>query len=123
VSLADAFTAHDEALTYGGRDGVNSLHLIQSALARPYSGYHRPIARKAAALLHSMVNNHGFVDANKRTAWLLVEILIDRSGYDLETDPDERIDDLVVDVASGRLAIEELTIWFAARLTKATAHS
>jgi len=69
-----------------------------------------------------MVNNHGFVDANKRTAWLLVEILIDRSRYELETAPNERIDDLVVDVASGRLAIEELTVWFATRLTKAFAH-
>lgn len=120
MTLADAVAAHDEALTYGGRDGVNSLHLIQSALSRPYSGYHRSMARKAAALLHSMVNNHGFVDANKRTAWLLVEILIDRSGYELVTAPDERIDDLVVDIASGRVAFEEITVWFASRLTKAT---
>ena len=52
----------------------------RSAIARPYSGYHRAISAKAAALLHSMVGNHGFVDANKRTAWLVVEILIDRSG-------------------------------------------
>lgn len=85
LTLADAITAHDEAMRYGGRDGVSSLHLIESALARPYSGYHRPIAQKAAAVLHSMVGNHGFVDGNKRTAWLLVEILISRSGYSLRS--------------------------------------
>ncbi|MFT3973459.1 MAG: Fic family protein [Amaricoccus sp.] len=68
-------------MSYGGLDGVGSLHLIESALARAYSGYHRPIADRAAAVLHSMVGNHGFVDGNKRTAWLLVEILISRSGY------------------------------------------
>lgn len=79
------------------------------------------MARKAAALLQSMVGNHGFVDANKRTAWLLVELLINRSGYELEISPDEPIDDLVVDVASGRIAFEELTVWFAAHLTKAAA--
>ena len=59
LTLADALTAHDEAMRYGGRDGISSLHLIESALARPYSGYHRPIAQKVAAVLHSMVGNHG----------------------------------------------------------------
>ncbi len=96
LTLADALSAHDEALRYGGRDGLASLHLIESALARPYSGYHQPIARKLAALLESMVGNHGFIDGNKRTAWLLVEILIARSGYRLNISDDARIDDLVV---------------------------
>ncbi|WP_408642457.1 type II toxin-antitoxin system death-on-curing family toxin [Sinorhizobium chiapasense] len=103
LTLADAITAHDEALTYGGLEGVSSLHLIESALARPYSGYHRPIAQKAAALLHSMVGNHGFADGNKRTAWLLVEILIDRSGYKLDIPDDEPVDDLVVAAAAGEI--------------------
>jgi death-on-curing protein len=116
--LADALTAHDEALRYGGKDGIGSLHLIQSALARPYSGYHRSIARKSAALLHSMVGNHGFVDANKRTAWLLVEILIERSGYKLDIPDDTRIDDLVVAVADGQLAFDDIHGWFAARLIR-----
>lgn len=34
MTLADAVTAHDEALRYGGRDGISSLHLIESGLAR-----------------------------------------------------------------------------------------
>jgi death-on-curing protein len=118
LTLADALTAHDEALTYGGRAGISSLHLIESALARPYSGYHRPMARKAAAVLHSMVGNHGFVDGNKRTAWLLVEILIDRSGYVLDIPDDERIDDLVVAIADGQLDFDSIVGWFAVRLCK-----
>jgi death-on-curing protein len=118
LTLADALTAHDEALRYGGRDGVSSLHLIESALARPYSGYHRPIWKKCAAVLHSMVNNHGFVDGNRRTAWLLVEILIDRSGYTLDIADDARIDDLVVAVASGEVDFPFLESWFAERLRR-----
>lgn len=119
LTLADALTAHDEALRYGGRAGISSLHLIESALARPYSGYHRPIAHKAAAVLHSMVGNHGFVDGNKRTAWLLVEILVERSGYMLEIPDDERIDDLVVSVAEGQLGFDKIADWFAQCLRKA----
>ena len=98
---------------------MTSLHLIESALARPYSGYHRSIERKAAALVDSMVNNHGFVDGNKRTAWLLVEILIERSGYRLEIPADEPIDDLIVAVAAGDVDFNELTGWFRQRLVQA----
>lgn len=116
--MADAFTAHDEALTYGGREGVSSLHLIESALARPYSGYHHSIADKAAAVLHSMVGNHGFVDGNKRTAWLLVEILIDRSGYWLNVPYDEPIDDLVVAVAARQMELDALVSWFGGRIER-----
>lgn len=110
--MADAIAAHDEALTYGGRAGVVSLHLIESAIARPYSGYRRRIHDKAAALLHSCISNHGFVDANKRTGWLLVELLISRSGYRLGIPRDAPIDDLVVDVAAGTIAFAELSVWF-----------
>ncbi|WP_225026230.1 type II toxin-antitoxin system death-on-curing family toxin [Xinfangfangia pollutisoli] len=119
LTLADALTAHDEALRYGGRDGITSLHLIESALARPYSGYHRPMARKAAAVLHSMVGNHGFVDGNKRTAWLLVELLIARSGYRLAIPDDAPIDDLVVAVAAGEIDFGALVDWFRDNLRKA----
>lgn len=111
-------SAHDQALTFGGRDGINSLHLIQSALGRPYSGYHRTIAPKSAALLHSMIGNHGFVDGNKRTAWLLVELLVTRSGYLLNIEDEERIDDFVVSVASGALEFKEIELWFRQRLAK-----
>jgi death-on-curing protein len=118
VTLADAIAAHDEALTYGGRPGISSIALIESALSRPYSGYHLPIYKKSAALLESVVANHGFIDGNKRTAWLLVELLIERSGYVLMIADDEPIDDLVVAVADGRLEFDGLSDWFRERLQR-----
>ncbi|TRW94773.1 hypothetical protein FNJ84_18065 [Paracoccus sp. M683] len=116
--LADAIALHDEALTFGGREGTSSLHLIQSGLARPYSGYHHRIDQKCAALLHSMVGNHGFVDANKLTARLPVELPIDRGGYVLGIPDDAPVDDLVVQVASGELGYADLAGWFRARLVR-----
>lgn len=118
ITLADALTAHDEALTYGGRQGITSLHLIESAIGRPYSGYHRSIFKKAAALLESMVGNHGFTDANKRTAWLLVELLVSRSGYSLEIGESERLDDFVVAVAAGQVDFASMEVWFKAHIRK-----
>ena len=87
----------------------------RTALARPYLGYHRSIAAKAA-VVHSTVGNRGFVDANKRTAWLLVEILVDRSGYRLDIPDDEPVDDLIVSVATG---FQDLVRWFQERLVRA----
>jgi death on curing protein len=65
-----------------------------------------------------MVANHGFVDGNKRTAWLLTELLIDRSGYTLAIPDDAPIDDLVVAVAEGRTTFDDLVGWFRARLRR-----
>lgn len=76
------------------------------------------MAQKTAAILHSMVENQCFADGNKRMAWLLAELLIERSGYRLAIPDDERIDDLVVAVASGQMTFAELVAWFAPRLVK-----
>lgn len=65
-----------------------------------------------------MVGNHGFVDGNKRTAWILVELLIERSGYRLTIADDEPIDDLVVAVAAGAIPFDDLKIWFRDRLAR-----
>ena len=119
VTFADVVAAHDEALTYGGRRGVVSEASIRSAIGRPYSGYHHFIYNKAAALLQAIVQNHGFVDGNKRTALLATELLIRRSGYTLHLAEDEYFDDLIVSVAEGLVDYSELCEWFQARLHRA----
>lgn len=82
VTLGDVFEAHDSAIKLGGgRAGVQSLDLIESAIARPYAGYYRPIYKKAAALIQSIATNHGFTDANKRTAFIIFYLFIEKSGY------------------------------------------
>lgn len=118
MTLADVLSAHDEALSYGGRAGLVSIDSIQSAIGRPYSGYHRPIHRKAAALLHALIQNHGFVDGNKRSALIVTLLMVERSGYHVQLRSDDRIDDVVVDVASGLMDFEVLSEWFRQRLCK-----
>ena len=89
--------------------------VIESALARPYHGYHRFIHQKAAALVHAVVSNHGFADGNKRTALYLVELLVQRSGYSLEED-DDAVVEMLVAVARGDLGCDDLASWFQSRL-------
>ena len=118
VKLADVLAAHAEALTYGGRAGIVSVDSIQSAIGRPNSGYHRSISNKCAALLEALVQNHGFTDGNKRTALLVTVLFIERSGYTLKLSMTERFDDLIVNVADGKVKFDDLKNWFKERLAK-----
>lgn len=121
VTLRDVLQAHAEALTYGGTDGIRSPELIQSAIGRPYSGYYRAIHRKAAALLESLARNHGFVDGNKRTALLAVDLLIRRSGYTYASPPNavaRRLEKLVLDVVERRVDLQGSAAIFKQLLTR-----
>lgn len=77
VTLDDVLVAHEAALENGGGvKGINSVDLIESALGRPYQEYggqvfYPTVPDKAGCLLHAFLNNHGFKDANKRTAWIV----------------------------------------------------
>lgn len=78
-----------------------------SALARPYYGYHRCIHRKAAALLHGIVANQGFVNGNKRTELYVVERMLRKSGRQLDAD-DRTVVDPVLGVADGTVRHDTL---------------
>lgn len=95
---------------FGGLPGVRDLNSIASAVGRPYSGYHRSIARKAAALVESIACNHGFIDGNKRTAIQMLGILLARSGYALRfptrEDQNSETEEMVLDLVTGALSFE-----------------
>jgi death-on-curing protein len=116
------FEAHDAALAAGGRPGITSLDLIFSAIGRPYNGYYRSISRKAAALTQSVAKNHGFADANKRTAIILTLLLIERSGYALEPLSGEQLDvaleEFVVSVVADNLSVDAIAAWYEARIVR-----
>jgi death-on-curing protein len=122
--LADALSAHDRALATGGRPGIHDYDALLSAIGRPYTGYYRSIARKAAALLQSIATNHAFNDGNKRTSILLTALLLDRSGYRLEPidtseDLECALEDFVVEaVVKGKADTEAIVAWLEPRIIR-----
>ncbi len=121
VTLRDAVEAHEHALRFGGAPGVRSWALIESAIARPYSGYHRAISKKAAALTESLASNHGFIDGNKRTALLTVALLISRSGYRLKgqhKNINAEIEDLILSIVKHHSSFPDIVAWFNRRLER-----
>lgn len=118
LTLGDALLAHQTALQYGGLPGIPNLDLVESALARPYNGYYRPISAKAAALVESFAKNHGFADANKRTTLILLDLLVTESGYQINASGDD-LEALILDVVANRVGFDQLREWLKARIDKA----
>ncbi len=118
--MGDAIGAHEKALEFGGRKGIQDLGLIESAIARPYNGYYRPIYKKAAALLHSVASNHGFTDGNKRTAFILFHLFLENSGYEIESQShltaEDEVEHLIMDVVTKFIDFDELVVWIKKRI-------
>jgi death-on-curing protein len=53
---------------FGGSLGIRDRGALESALARPQSGYYNDVIQQAAALWESLSQNQPFVDGNKRVA-------------------------------------------------------
>ncbi len=89
---------------------VLNRNSLLSALGRPYHGYHEELHEKAAALAHSIILNHPFMDGNKRTALYLTEMLLDRSGYRLIVE-DLVLYDKFILIAKGDVSYDQLCAW------------
>ena len=80
--------------TAGGSQGVRDYALLHSALERckiMFGGedLYPTIFHKAAALLHSLVMNHAFLDGNKRTAFAAMSRFLNANGYRIKASQDE----------------------------------
>ena len=86
---------HDlQIAEHGGAAGIRDAGLIESALARApnLADYSDPdIYDLAAAYGHGLARNHGFVDGNKRTAYVVTRLFLRMNGYDLSAPPVERV--------------------------------
>ena len=101
-------------LRWGGDDGVRDVGLIESALANPQNislyGDTPKIEDLAASYGFGLVNNHGFVDGNKRTAILVTIRFIGGNGYGFHADHQSQID-IMHGLASGDITQEVFSGW------------
>ena len=82
VTTADALFFHVQLIErYGGAPGIRDVGALEAALLRPQTGYYDTIIHEAAALLESLVQNHPFIDGNKRTAFAIVDVFLRINGY------------------------------------------
>ncbi|MDN5860403.1 MAG: type II toxin-antitoxin system death-on-curing family toxin [Pseudonocardia sp.] len=87
---------------------VRDVGLLQSALGRPAASAfgkdaYPTLHEKAAALLHSLTNNHALRDGNKRLAWAATAVFLGINGQRVVAAQDDVVD-RVVAVADGSLS-------------------
>jgi len=71
---------------FGGTDGVRDLGALEAAVFRPQTGYYEDSIAEAAALFESIVQNHPFLDGNKRTALAAADVHLRMNGLELAGD-------------------------------------
>lgn len=106
LTLAEVMEIHqDQIRRYGGSPGVRDLGLLQSAVAMPAAAFggqylHADLCEMAAAYLFHLVQNHPFVDGNKRVGAVACDVFLALNGLCLQAGEDE-FEQLVMTVACG----------------------
>ena len=84
LRLEDVLVLHAILLRrFGGESGVLSLASLESAIARPQSGYYENLLEEGCALFQSLWTNHAFVDGNKRVAYAALDAFLRINGFRL----------------------------------------
>ena len=112
LSLEEVLELHRRVLAlHGGSDGVRDMGLIESALARPKSGYYESLPEQAAALLQSFAGNHAFVDGNKRVAWVTADVFLRVNGYKMRVSASVAERFIIERVIKKRIDVHEIAKW------------
>lgn len=104
----------------GGLMGVRDFGALESAVAQPYMTFDKKelypsLVEKAAALGFSLIQNHPFIDGNKRTGHAAMAMFLSINGFTINASIDEQVE-IILSVASGNLNREGFTKWLASRI-------
>lgn len=111
---------HDAQLReHGGLPGVRDEGLLESALARPQQKWayadSPDLATLAAAYAFGLAKNHGYMDGNKRVAFMAAYVFLGLNGKDLDA-AEADVVSTMERVAAGRLSEAALISWFRVKL-------
>ena len=105
---------HDEQLAaHGGASGLRDATLLDSALARPQNrlAYGEPdLAELAALQAIAIARNHPFVDGNKRTAYVALELFLAANGHGFAASDAEAVV-MTLAMAAGDFPDAEFIAW------------
>lgn len=100
---------------YGGLPGIRDRNLLASALAQPRMSVgrkflHRTLFDKAATYGYRLCRNHPFVDGNRRVAFVLMDIFLQKNHWMIMASEEEAYS-MMIDLADGRLTKQFLAKW------------
>ncbi len=99
----------------GGAAGIRDKGILESALAQPSMSYagqdlYPTSIEKVAALGFSLINNHPFIDGNKRIGHAVIEVTLLMNGYEIQADVDIQ-ETIILAVASSDMNRESFLEW------------
>ncbi|MCY2935978.1 MAG: type II toxin-antitoxin system death-on-curing family toxin [Planctomycetota bacterium] len=121
LDIAQILKIHERCLKQtGGLDGVRELRGLESAIALPRQGFgdqefYPLISDKAAILGFTLILNHPFLDGNKRTGFLSMEMFLLINGYEIIEQVDI-MESIILSVASGQVKRDEFAEWLKSRI-------
>ena len=119
-TVEEVITVHARLIAmFGGSHGIRDRGGLESALARPRTGYYHDLIQEAAALWESLSQNHPFVDGNKRVAVTVTAAFLKVNGYRLEFDDTDAFLFLTGLYESGQMRFAELETWLRQHTVKA----
>jgi len=107
---------HKEVISVsGGSQGVRDSGLLESAAYRPQATFggqdlYPDIFAKAAALGHSIISNHPFIDGNKRTGFEAMRLFLRLNGCDIQASDNLKFD-FVIDIATKKINEHAIAEW------------
>ena len=116
LTLGEVVEVHRRLLqASGGAPGIRDPGALDSAVAQPKAtlggvDLYPTVAEKAAALCFSLVQNHPFVDGNKRVGHAAMETFLVLNGAELDAPVDDQ-ERLMLDLAAGRIDRMHLADW------------
>ena len=116
LTVQEVLHIHEGVLRVsGGSSGVRDRGSLESAVAQPQATFggedlYPTLHEKAAALAFGIVQNHPFVDGNKRTGTIAMEAFFLRNGYELDAAVDAQ-EQVILDVAASRMTRGDLAAW------------
>lgn len=116
IARSEAIAIHEILIErFGGTKGLRDSGALESALSRPYLTFDQKElyptpAGKAAAIFESIISNHPFLDGNKRSAYVIMRMLLMEQGADIQAKEDDKYD-FVIAAASGELSFDAIKEW------------
>lgn len=125
LTVADVLLLHSLVIdSFGGSHGLRDLSLLESAVGRPQATFGKEdlyptLFLKAAALVHSLLLNHQFVDGNKRTAMFSAMEFIELNGYEFVAMQEDVVTSALW-IENDKPEIEEIAEWLEKHSKKVT---
>jgi len=117
LGLDEVIEIHrDQIERYGGTLGIRDLGLLKSALAQPSASFgdqylHRDLSEMATAYLFHIVQNHPFIDGNKRVGAAVATVFLLLNDVEFNA-PENEFEKLVLKAANGRAKKDEIAEFF-----------